>query len=150
MSFARRTRLVLLLLALPAGIAAAQALSSPLEVRNALAAAGYRDVHGLELDNGLWEATVTRADGTWGEVEVHRGSGEIFDAANGRPLLDMGAVVAALEREGYTRIAELDREGAVWDVEAVDRRGTRVELRVSGHDGRVLHRETDFLDFDRD
>lgn len=150
MPIARRIRYALLVLALPAGVVAAQALSSPLAVRDALAAAGYRDIHGLELDNGLWEATVTRADGSWGEVEVHRGTGEIFDAGNGRALMDMGAVIALLEREGYTRIGELDREGAVWEIEAVDRRGTRVELRVSGYDGRVLHRETEFLDFDRD
>ena len=151
MRIPRRTRFTLFaLLLLPAGLVVAGALLSPLQVRDALVQAGYRDIHDLELDHGLWEATVTRADGRRAEVEVDRATGEIFDAGNGRPRMDMPSVIASLERAGYTRIVELDREGAVWDIEAVDRSGTRVELRVSGYDGRILDRETEFLDFDRD
>lgn len=70
-----------------------------------------------------------------------------IDATHERPLMDVPGIIALLERAGYTRVSEVDREGALWEIEAVDRDGKRVELLVNGHDGRVLHSEREFPDF---
>lgn len=103
-----------------------------------LLAAGYQAVHELELEHGIWEADVRRADGRHAEVAVDATTGEIFDARDGRPLLDATRIREALTAQGYRDVRDLDREGALWDVDATDRDGARVELRVSAFDARVV------------
>lgn len=116
------------------------------EVSAKLQAAGYAEVRDIEFDGGLWEAEVRRADGRWGEVALHEASGEIFDAQDGRAVLDARAVAEALEAAGYTQVSDLDRDGALWEAEALDAQGTRVELRIGGHDGRVLASDVEYDD----
>lgn len=120
------------------------------EVLNTLSAAGYLEVRDVEYDDGLWEAEVRRADGRWGEVHVDPLSGEVLDEHAGPPVMDAAAVVAALAAKGFTAIQDLDRDGAVWDVEATDAQGQRVELRVSGRNGRVISSDVDWDDSDWD
>lgn len=109
-----------------------------------LETAGYRNIHDLEYDDGLWEADVTRPDGSWGEVAVDPKTGEIFDERDGRPLLDAATVVQRLNALGYRTVIEIERDGAVWDVEAINAQGQRMDLRLGGHDGRLLHSQRDY------
>ena len=57
------------------------------DVRAQLTAKGYTEVSELEYENGIWDADVTRADGSRGEVAVDD-QGEVYDVKDGRPLLD--------------------------------------------------------------
>lgn len=145
----RRSTLTLAFAASAIGLAfAAHAVNprSSAEIAAELNRAGYAEVREIEYDDGLWEAEVRRADGRWGEVHVDPVSGEIFDHAGDRPLLDAAALIAALQSQGYTAVEDLDREGATWGAEATGPDGQRVELRVSGYDGRVLHSEAEWDD----
>lgn len=126
--------------------AAAAAATGPAEATATLRAAGYAEVRDLEFEDGLWEAEVRRANGLWGEVAVDAASGEVFDALSARPLIDADAVLAAIARAGYRDVHDLDREGALWDAEAVDSAGARVELRISGYDGRIVSARADAED----
>ena len=120
------------------GVIAADAAVDRPAAEQRLQAAGFQDVHELELEHGVWEADVRRADGRHAEVAVDATTGEVFDARDGRPLLDATRVREALTAQGYRDVRDLDREGALWDVDATDRDGARVELRVSGFDARVI------------
>ena len=131
--------------ALPAA-AATNDLRDANAVLQTLTSAGYAEVRDVEYDDGLWEAEVRGADGRWGEVHIDPATNEVFDRDANLPLLDAAAISAALTTAGYTAINDLDRDGATWDVEAVDPRGQRVELRVSGRDGRVLSTDVDLDD----
>lgn len=113
--------------------------AGPAEITDTLRSAGYAEVRELEYDDGLWEAEVRRANGLWGEVAVDPASGEVFDALSSRPLIELPQVLASLERAGFRQVHDLDREGALWDAEAYDAQGMRVELRISGYDGRILN-----------
>jgi uncharacterized membrane protein YkoI len=104
----------------------------------ALQAAGYSTVRDVELDDGLWEAEVRAADGTWHDVHVDRASGSVIDVAAGGKILTAAEVTQRLQAAGYTAVHELDLDEAVWDVEAVDAQGQRLELRVNGFTGAVL------------
>lgn len=115
-----------------------------------LLAAGYQDVHELELDQGVWEAEVRRADGRYAEVAVDAATGEVFDARDGRPMLDAARIREALAAQGYRDIRDLDRDGALWDGDATDRDGSRVELRVSAFDARVVSVSVDDDGHDHD
>ncbi len=132
-------------LALLATVAFAQSVG-PDHVRARLQAAGYTEIREIEFDSGLWEAEVRRADGRWGEVAFDPAKGEIFDAASGRTVLDARTIAETLEDAGYTEISDLDRDGALWEAEARDSSGQRVELRLSGYDGRVLSSDVEYDD----
>ena len=108
------------------------------QVIAALQAAGYSTVRDVELDDGLWEAEVRAADGMWHDVHVDRASGSVIDLAAGGKMLTAAEVTQRLQAAGYTSVHELDLDEAVWDVEAVDAQGQRLELRVNGFTGAVL------------
>ena len=133
-------------LALFAAAAFAQGVSGPADVETKLRAAGYSEVKDVEFDSGLWEADVRRADGRWADIAIDPTTGEVFDSADGRTVLDVRGVTDALDAAGYTEISDLDRDGALWEAEARDAQGQRVELRISGIDGRVLHTDVDHDD----
>ena len=120
------------------GAVAADAVADRQAAEQRLQAAGYAEVHELELEHGLWEADVRRADGRHAEVAIDAATGEVFDARDGRPLLDATRIREALTAQGYRDVRDLDREGALWDADATDRDGARVELRVSAFDARVV------------
>lgn len=132
-------------LALIATAALAQSVG-PDHVRAKLQAAGYAEVREIEFDSGLWEAEVRRADGRWGEVALDPIQGEVFDAEAGRAVLDARSIAEKLEAAGYSEISDLDRDGALWEAEARDGSGQRVELRMSGYDGRVLSSDVEYDD----
>ncbi len=113
------------------------------DVQAKLRAAGYTQVHELERDDGLWEADVTRADGTFEEVIVDPATGEIFDPRGSRALLDAGQILDLAGKAGFTRIESFERDGATWTLEARNARNQRVDVRMSGHDGRVLSSKRD-------
>lgn len=74
--------------ALTAALFSAPAFAADLtaaDVQAKLRAAGYTQVHELDREDGVWEADVTRADGTVDDVIVDPSNGEIFDARGGRP-----------------------------------------------------------------
>jgi hypothetical protein len=113
------------------------------DVQAKLRAAGYTQVHELERDDGLWEADVTRADGTFEEVIVDPATGEIFDPRGSRALLDAGQILALAGKAGFTRIESFERDGATWKLEARNARNQRVDVRMCGHVGRVLSSKRD-------
>ncbi|MBD9369704.1 PepSY domain-containing protein [Xanthomonas sp. XNM01] len=131
------------LLAIAASVPALAIGGAVIDVQKKLADAGYRDIHDIEHDDGLWEADVTRPDGSRGDVAIDLERGEIFDARGGRALLGADAVLAKVAALGYRDVTSLDRDGALWDVDATGPDGRRMDLRLSGHDGRLLHSKPD-------
>lgn len=132
--------------ALTAALFSAPAFAADLtaaEVQAKLRAAGYTQVHELDREDGVWEADVTRADGTVDEVIVDPSNGEIFDARGGRTVLDAGQILALAGKAGFQKIESFEREGATWTLEARNARNQRVDVRMSGYDGRVLSSRRD-------
>ena len=130
-----------LLASVTVGTAAAAPLDTAAKVEQALRAAGYTQIHELEREDGLWEADVTRSDGRFTEVLVDPVAGEIFDAHDGRAVLDAGQVMARAATHGLKDIRKLERDGATWKLEARNAQNHAVEVRLSGVDGRILHSE---------
>lgn len=134
-------KMLILAAALATALVSTPAVAAELsaaDVQAKLRAAGYTQVLELERDDGLWEADVTRADGSFEEVIIDPANGEIFDPRGGRTLLDAGQILALAGKAGFTQIESFERDGATWQLEARNARNQRVEVRMSGHDGRVL------------
>ena len=113
------------------------------QVEQALRAAGYSRIHEIEKDDGLWEADVTRDDGRFREVFIDPRNGEIFDEFDGRSQLTVEQLLAKAKEHGLRDVHSLERDGATWKLEARNARNQDVDVRLSGHDGRILHTERD-------
>ena len=125
-------------------LATATAHAAPLglaQVEQALRAAGYSRIHEIEKDDGLWEADVTRDDGRFREVHVDPKTGEIFDELDGRSQLSIDQLLARARAQGLQEIHSVVRDGAIWKLEARNARNQKVDVRMSGHDGRILASE---------
>lgn len=117
--------------------------TGPQDVITLLQRAGYADIRDIEYDDGLWEVEIRRPYGLWDEVSVDPVTGEIFDMRGSRKVLSMRDLLAKLEAQGYRGFTDIDRDAGVWEIEATDSRGYRVDLKVSGYDGRILHSKFD-------
>jgi len=141
MKFARNT-LAGLTLTVATATLSAGAYADPVEDAGqaiaALQAAGYATVRDIELDDGLWEAEVKAADGYWHDVHIDPASGAVIDRKSEGVLLTAAEVTKRIEAAGYSRVHDLDLDEAVWDADATDAQGQRVELRVHGFTGAIL------------
>ena len=132
-----------LLLSLSAGSVAAQAVAGPADVGARLQSAGYSEFRDIEFDGGLWEAEVRGSDGRWHDVAIDAATGDVLDERSGRALLTATQVEAKLTAAGYTAITDLDLDDAIWEAEATDPTGRRVELALNGHTGAVIASDLD-------
>lgn len=123
--------------------AAAFAQTTGFDARARLAQAGYSEVRDLEFDDGLWEAEVRDADGRWHDVHLHEATGELLDDHSGQALLDVSRISSSLQSAGYTDVHGLELEDALWEADATNATGERVELRISAHTGAVLTEQRD-------
>ncbi|MDY0022048.1 PepSY domain-containing protein [Arenimonas caeni] len=142
-------RILLLAIAAFAAPALAQSTTPAPAAGEALATlrdAGYAEVREIEFDDGLWEAEVRRANGRWGEVALDPATGEVFDPMADRPMLPLADVLASIEAAGYQSVHDVDRDGALWDADALDAQGQPVELRISAFDGRIVSVHPDLED----
>jgi ABC-type sugar transport system substrate-binding protein len=64
-------------------------------------------------------------------------------AAAPAAALTVVQIVQKLESMGYTAIEEIEKDDGVWEVEATNASGTRVELDVDPVDGRILRERPD-------
>lgn len=116
--------------------------ASATEVVRTLEAAGYRDIRGLELDDGLWEADATSPRGFAIELTIDPASGRILDPE------PVGGVTAEqvrthLSQLGYTDIRTLELDGDRVETEARNAQGQWVELELDAATGNVLHEDRD-------
>lgn len=61
-------------------------------------------------------------------------------ASEAAPAQSLGAITMHLERDGF-RVLEIERDSRSYDIEAFDREGRCVELRVDARTGDVLRRD---------
>ena len=125
------------------GTASAQPTQGPHDFLSQLRAAGYTDIQDVEFDNGLWEADARRRLGPYRSLALDPATGILYDGNDKRAVMTRASVMDSLHQQGYSAVTELDRAGGVWDAEAWNARGERVELRISGYDGSVISSEPD-------
>ncbi len=125
---------------IPLSISAAVVQGSQ-DIEKLLNAAGYADVREIEFSDGLWEADARTANARWQEVYIEPSSGAILRPTDSS--LTLTEIAARLEAAGYRQVHDLERDGGIWEAEATNASGERVELRLASTDGRILHSEVD-------
>lgn len=123
----------------------AQTTTQPLgatQIIQQLEAAGYRNIRGLELDDGLWEADATSPRGFQIELNIDPADGTILNPEVGGGV-NAAQVLANLQQQGYSSIRDLEYDDGELETEARDSQGRWVELRLDAQSGAVLKVEVD-------
>lgn len=135
-----------------------------------LSALGYTNVRDVELEDGFWEADARNRAGREVEVFLHpvtlavaaevvKGGSTAGNTSGSAPapapaptpnpgtggLLTQQQIQAALLKAGYTNLHDFEfkRKNNYWEVDATNRRGQRVELRVDAYTGKILRERYD-------
>ena len=123
--------------------------AKPLSVLVAqLEKAGYGPIVELSFDDGRLEVEAYKQD-TGYELKVDPRSGKVLseerDNHDERPPQDaqpLSAILAKLEKAGYTKISDVSFERRYWEIEAVNNQGER-ELHVDPNTGEILREKND-------
>ena len=104
-----------------------------------LDAQGFVAIHELERREGLWTAEGTSLDGREVYLLIDA-DGRVVDAIGeyGEGGLSVEELSVLLSAQGYSALRDFEFDDGLWELEAVNAAGQRVELRVHGGDGRVL------------
>lgn len=119
----------------------ADALSQDVIMQD-VAAAGYRDVEGLQFQNGLWVADARDGAGNSVKIMVAPVSGRVY-VTNEPSRLDKDEIEARLTAQGYEDVDDLDFDDGIWRAEARDGSGQDVDLIIDPTDGTVIASKQD-------
>jgi len=112
------------------------------DVRTQLQQQGYKDVHDLKFEDGMWHAKAKGADGTRLTINVDPKTGKAFpDKKVAR--LGKEDVKAALATQGYTDVDDVDFDDGMWHAEAKNRAGKKVKVQVDPDSGKVVGSDDD-------
>lgn len=64
--------------------------------------------------------------------------------------LDENAIIRSLESAGYTDVRDLEKDDGIWEAEATNAAGEKVELDIDPTSGNVLREEPDNDEDDED
>jgi len=107
-----------------------------------IAAAGYRDVEGLDFRNGVWVAKARDGSGDTVKILIAPVSGHVY-AADEPSRLDKDAIEARLTAQGYQDVDDLDFDDGLWRAEARDSSGQDLDLLIDPTDGSVIASKRD-------
>jgi uncharacterized membrane protein YkoI len=121
------------------------------QVASRLRELGYARVGELEFDDGFWEAEVRRQRHSEKiELVLHPVTLQVLHTTEGGAgspgaggTLSAAEITQVLTQAGYSRIHDLEFDDGVWEADAVNAAGQRVDLRVDPGTGAVLREKLD-------
>ena len=134
---------LVLALSLAAGAAVAQDAMTSAQVRSALTDGGYTDISDVEFKDGIWKADVRDANGNKIDVRLDPATGRIYPDNAGATSLGEADIRAKLTAAGYTRIDDVKFDDGMWEAEADNAQGVRMDLKLDPQDGRVVSESRD-------
>ncbi len=111
-------------------------------IKTSIANAGYKEVKGLNFDDGVWETEARGGDDNWVDLRVAPITGKVYPE-NAPSRLNSEEIEAKLAAAGYQNIHDVDFDDGLWSVDAENARGDNVDLLVDPDDGSVVAEELD-------
>lgn len=111
---------------------------------------GYQHLLELEFEDGFWEAEV-RDGNSKIELILHPVTLEVLHQSSNRhpqtgsttPGLSAAQIVASLQQAGYSHVRDLEFDDGLWEADAINAKGFRVELKIHPETGAVLREKLD-------
>lgn len=112
------------------------------DIKAAIASAGYKEVKGLEFDDGVWRSKARGGNEQWVELAVGPVNGKVYiDEAPSK--LNKDEVTAKLVTAGYLTVHDVEYEDGLWSADAKTAQGHDVNLLVDPDDGSVVAKSRD-------
>lgn len=111
-------------------------------IKTSIANAGYKEVKGLNFDNGVWETEARGGNDNWIDLRVAPVTGKVY-SEDAPSRLNSEEIEAKLAAAGYQNIHDVDFDDGLWSVDADNARGENVDLLVDPDDGSVVAEELD-------
>lgn len=111
-------------------------------IRTDIANAGYKEVKGLEFDDGVWEAKARGGNDKWTHIKIGPTTGKVYQA-DAPSRLNEDEVKAKLTAQGYQNIRDVKFDEGLWEADARSTQGRKVDLLVDPDDGSVVSEQHD-------
>ncbi|MEO6076582.1 MAG: PepSY domain-containing protein [Dokdonella sp.] len=112
------------------------------EVGSKIAGAGFKEVKGLKVDNGVWKADARGGDEKWVAVFVHPLTGKVFQEGSPSKLTEED-IKAKVTAAGYQNIKDVEYKNGLWTADAETGKGNNVDLVIDPDDGSVINAAND-------
>lgn len=111
-------------------------------IKSAIASAGYKEVKGLEFEDGVWRSKARGGDHDWLKLSVGPVNGKVYPA-DAPSKLNKDEVSAKLAAAGYQNIHDVEFKEGLWNADAKTAKGDDVDLLVDPDDGSVVAKSHD-------
>ena len=121
------------------------------DIRALLSSRGYTSLDDIEFDDGLWNAKARNTLRQRVYLVIHPVTGEILDErVHGTPststpqsALSAAQIIQSAESAGYRNLHDLDFDDGVWEADAINAQGQRVEIKIDPFTGSILREKLD-------
>ena len=107
------------------------------QIKSDIAGAGYKEVSGLEFEDGVWEAKARGGNDNWVSIKVGPTTGKVYQA-DAPSRLNEDEIKAKLTAQGYQNIHDVEFDEGLWSADAKNPQGEDVDLLVDPDDGSVV------------
>lgn len=107
------------------------------QIKTHIADAGYKEVKGLEFDDGVWKAKARGGNDNWVRIKVGPTTGKVYQA-DAPSRLNQDEIKAKLTAAGYQNIRDVEFDSGLWSADAKSPQGEDVDLLVDPDDGSVV------------
>jgi hypothetical protein len=115
---------------------------SEADVKAAIATAGFKEVKGLEFEDGVWRSKARGGNKQWVKLAVGPLNGKVYvDEAPSK--LNKDEVTAKLVTVGYQKVHDVEFENGLWKAKAETAGGKDVNLLADPDDGSVVAKSSD-------
>lgn len=111
-------------------------------IKGAIATAGYKEVKGLEFEDGVWHTKARGGNEDWSKLSVGPVNGKVYPA-DAPSRLNEDEVKAKLATAGYQNVKDVEFGDGLWRAEAETAQGDDTHLLVDPDDGSVVAQSHD-------
>jgi uncharacterized protein with FMN-binding domain len=119
------------------GVAMAQQAMTEHQVQASLEQQGYKKVHDIKFQDGVWTAKAHSADDRSVDLRIDPRTGQVFPDKQVAHLSEAD-IRAQLSTQGYTHVRDVDYKDGVWVAKADNPAGKTMDLQMDPDTGRVI------------
>lgn len=115
---------------------------SEADIKHRIAAAGYKEVKGLEFEDGVWHTEARGGNDHWVDLLIGPINGKVYEA-DAPSQLNKDEIRAKLSAAGYGNIHDVEFDHGLWSAQATNASGVKLELLADPDDGSVVASQRD-------
>ncbi len=110
-----------------------------------LQAKGYKNIHEVKFDDGIYKAEASNADGKEIKLHINPQTNEITKIKIEHKIklkpnlgkLSMLDIIKKVEKAGYHHVYKIEFKGKKYEIKALNKNGKKTKLRVNANTGEI-------------